>query len=317
MPVRRIKRLFILMLCLTGTVIRAQDSVLVPKYLPKDTLVTAGSNSSSDANDTVAVRSLDQFTFRYNPNRVYGDAIGYFMEADTLFKLSARAVNFKREDRPSPHTDWIFYLFLFCFSYLGVIRLIFSRYLEDLFRVFFNVVLRQKHIRDQLAQKSLPSLLLNVFFVLSAGLFLFFMTRGLNFAPDHQPWQLASFFILLLAAVYLAKYMLVRFAGWITGKNIESENYIFIVFMVNKIVGLFLLPMSVLLAYTEPANRLFYTTLSLAVLSILIVIRLVRVFDYVHKEFRINLLHFIVFVFSFEVLPILLLDKALRDFLLQ
>jgi hypothetical protein len=40
---------------------------------------------------------------------------------------------------------------------------------------------------------------------------------------------------------------------------------------------------------------------------------LVRAYDYVSKELKVNILHFFFMVFSFEVLPILLIAKALGD----
>jgi hypothetical protein len=41
-----------------------------------------------------------------------------------------------------------------------------------------------------------------------------------------------------------------------------------------------------------------------------------RAYDYVSKSLKINILHFIFMVFSFEVLPILLIGKALGNLFL-
>jgi len=318
MPARRILFPYLIIFCLSMTVIRAQDTSYPVKANATDSLSAPDLKMSGQPDTPVLLNpDLGRFTCRYSPNKVYGQAVDAYMSENKSFNISARPVEMGKDLRKRSNTDWLFYLFILCFTYLGIIRLSFSRYLEDLFSVFFNVVLRQKHLRDQLAQKSIPSLLLNIFFVVSGGLFLSLITRGLPFAGEHQPWLISLLFVLLLTLIYLSKYLIVLFTGWITGKGDLAGNYIFIVFMINKMLGILLLPMSVLLAFTDSRNRQLIITLSLILLSVLMMIRLVRAYNFMHKELRINILHFLVFVFSFEVLPILLLDKAIREFLMQ
>ena len=53
--------------------------------------------------------------------------------------------------------------------------LAFAKYFNDLFRVFFRTTLKQRQIKEQLMQTPLPSLMFNVFFVASAGLYINFL----------------------------------------------------------------------------------------------------------------------------------------------
>jgi hypothetical protein len=116
----------------------------------------------------------------------------------------------------------------------------------------------------------------------------------------------------LIASVYLTKFIILRSLGWIFGKRDASESYLFVVFMVNKIAGMVLLPFSILLAYANADTRGIWVTASFIALGILLLYRLVRGYGMVHKALRINQLYFLLFVIAFEVIPILLLYKGLN-----
>lgn len=104
--------------------------------------------------------------------------------------------------------------------------------------------------------------------------------------------------------------------GWLSGRPKEATSYIFIVFMINKVGGILLLPVSLMLAYRMDADRAIWINIASILVGILFMIRMFRAYDYVSKSFKINILHFIFMVFSFEVLPILLIGKALGNLFL-
>ncbi|MFN6397366.1 MAG: hypothetical protein ACK4WR_04650, partial [Bacteroidota bacterium] len=68
----------------------------------------------------------------------------------------------------------LFYAFVGLLLFLGIIRQLFPKYFNDLFRLFFRTTLKQRHLSEQLTQTPLPSFLLNLFFFFSAGLYLSF-----------------------------------------------------------------------------------------------------------------------------------------------
>jgi hypothetical protein len=242
---------------------------------------------------------------------IYGKKVGKYIIEHPYYKGMTKAVRLPSLVRNRPDTDWIFYLFVFCLIFLALIRLAFPKYFQDLFRVFFNSSLRQKQIREQLIQEPLPSLMLNIFFVFSAGGFLYFLARHYGFTKPHNQWLAFGFCILLLIAVYLVKFLFLRFMGWIFGKQAEAEIYIFIVFMINKIAGLILLPISIVMAFSNYQDAQPVINLGIFLLLILLVYRLVKSFGAIHKSLKINQLHFILLIFALDVLPIMLLYKVL------
>jgi hypothetical protein len=245
----------------------------------------------------------------------YGNKVQAFIKNHPYFKAAEKTLRLPSLEHRPARKEWIFYLFTGLLFYLALLRLAFPKYFADMFRVFFNSSLRQKQIREQLIQEPLPSLLLNIFFIVSGGLFLNFLVVRQELGVGYARWLLPLACMGLIAAVYLVKFIVIRGLGWIFGKGEAVDAYLFIVFMVNKIAGMVLLPFAFLLAYAEGEEASVLVFLSLLALGILGLYRLVRAYGVVHKPFRINQLYFILFVAAFEVVPILLLYKGLNSLL--
>ena len=71
------------------------------------------------------------------------------------------------------------------------------------------------------------------------------MARNYNF------WLLYCYSFIALAVVYLIKYLSLKFVGWLFNITATAQGYIFIVFMINKIIGIYILPFLILLAFTD------------------------------------------------------------------
>lgn len=310
------RKIILLLLLLACHVVKGQDSGAVKKAeagpISRDSLVTTDS--------TVGKRPLHykamELLYKVQPYpSVYGKWVGGFLRADEIFGPTKPVIRVPQLVRVSPGVEWMFYLFCGILLLLSFLRLAFFKYFLDLFKVFFNTSMRQKQIREQLSQAPLPSLLLNIFFFIIGGTFLYFLMDHYGALPQAPVALVVFLSILGLAALYLGKYVFVTMLGWTFDKKVAAENYLFVVFMVNKMAGLFLLPMTLLMAYTDPTERQVVITLTVIGLVILGIIRLVRAFASINNILKINPLHFIVFVAAFEVIPVLLIYKGLLMFI--
>jgi Domain of unknown function (DUF4271) len=203
----------------------------------------------------------------------------------------------------------VFYFYCALLLFLSFIQLAFDRYFADLFRVFFNTSLRQKQIREQLTQAPLPSLLLNILFFISGGTFIYFLLEHYSMNTEYPAAIEILFAIGGIALIYLGKYIFITLLGWVFDKRDTSESYLFNVFMVNKIAGLILIPMGILLAYSSAGWKDVIITLTAILIAGLILMRMVRCYAAVSHPLKINPLHFIVFMGAFEVIPLLVIYR--------
>src|SRR6476661_361946 len=136
----------------------------------------------------------------------------------------------------------IFYTLIGLLIFFAIIKNSFYRYIQDLFKIFFRTSVRQRQIKEQLVSSPLPSLLLNVFFLFSVGMFVALVLQDVGLGMQFNFWILLLYCIAALAAIYGVKFIIMKFIGWILQVSEASDGYIFIVFTTNKILGIALLP---------------------------------------------------------------------------
>ncbi|WP_317235333.1 DUF4271 domain-containing protein [Niabella ginsengisoli] len=125
---------------------------------------------------------------------------------------------------------------------------------------FFRRSLKQRQLKKQVVQNSLPSLLFNIFFVVTAGIYIALSVQRITPAINFPFWQLFIYAVILVGVVYLFKYGILKFIGWVFKVTKLADNYIFLIFLVNKILAILLLPLIIIIALTgKPANTIAWT----------------------------------------------------------
>ena len=211
--------------------------------------------------------------------------------------------------------NFIFYILAGLIFLFGIFKTIYSRYYSTLFRVFFNSSLRQSQLTDQLMQAKLPSLFFNLIFVMSAGLYVYLLLKRLNENNAAVRWDILGIAVLACTIIYFIKFISIKFIGWITGYTIEADTYIFIVFLINKIIGICLLPVLVILAFSDININNIVIAISLVMVGVMLLFRFIRSFSLLQHKLKISRFHFLLYIFSLEILPVLLIYKAVELFI--
>jgi len=215
-----------------------------------------------------------------------------------------------------PTKDELFYTMLGLLLYFGLIKVAFDKYVSNLFLLFFRASMRKQQIREQLLQTPLPSLLLNTFFVASAGLYGAFLANHYGLAA-HQEFPLTfGICATAIASLYLVKFAILKMSGWIFNISMATDAYIFVVFLVNKMMGILLIPFLVVLAFTS-AEELYAATvtISLIMIGILLVYRFSTGFRHLRNEIKLSIFHFFIYLCAFEITPVVLIYKVLLAYL--
>lgn len=227
----------------------------------------------------------------------------------TFLNSSSNPVSFSQPKRVVQNTDYLFYVISFLVLTIALFRLFNDKYYLNMTRVFFNSSLRQSQLVEQLLLDKQGSLVWNLFFVVVMGLYLF------QLLVFHQETAIINYKVLGLSmfavlAVYSIKYFITLFFGWLTGFMEEAENYLFIVFLLNKMLALFLLPVILIMTYVD--RSLVYPTIqfSFLLIGMIFFIRYFRAFGMLQYKLKVSRLHFLLYVAGAELLPILILYKS-------
>lgn len=208
----------------------------------------------------------------------------------------------------------LFYVLIGFLLLFALLRQTFAKYFNDLFRLFFRTTLKQRQIREQLIQTPLPSLIFNGFFVLTTGFYINLLLHYYGVQPFDNFWLLYFYCCLALSVIYLVKYVGLKITGWLLNMNEAANAYIFVVFIINKVIGIFLLPFIVLLSFMNGNAFFVALVLSWCGIALLLLYRLLLTYVSVRNLVRFNLFHFLVYLLAFEVAPLLLVYKALMFF---
>ena len=209
----------------------------------------------------------------------------------------------------------IFYSVIGLLIFFALIKNGFYRYIQDLLKIFFRTSVRQRQIKEQLIQSPLPSLLLNIFFLLSIGMFLALLIQHLGLGLEYNFWIFLLYCVLALMAIYGGKFLVLKFIGWALQAREATEAYIFIVFATNKIMGIALLPFLIVLAFTYGVASQVAVTAGIGVVLGLLAYRYFLSYITVHRQINVSFFHFLLYLCAFEITPLLLINKLLFRFL--
>ena len=205
----------------------------------------------------------------------------------------------------------LFYMLLGVLLFFASLNRLFPKYFNDLYRLFFRTTLNQSQIREQMIQSPIPSLLLNAFFVITGGLYLDFIFQHYQLDFVEKFWLLYFYCCLGLTITYLIKYFGIKTFGWLFNVHQVADSYIFIVFVINKMIGIFLLPVVVLLAFVGESFFTIILALSFCGIGALFLYRFILTYSAIRKKISINQFHFFIYLFAIEIIPLFIIYKVL------
>jgi len=218
------------------------------------------------------------------------------------------------ELRIAPSFDGRFYLIMGMLFYLAFIKVTFPKYFSNLFQLIFQSPIRQKQTREQLQQNNLASLFSNILFILNASIFVSLVAVK-NAWVDLSLYTCIAYSAVGLTALYLFKFLFLWLSGWLFSQGEAIGNYSFIVFLTNKVMGVFLIPAILLLSFSPVSVQDFAYNSALIVISILFVYRYIVSFSIVRASLKVSAFHFFLYLCTCEVLPMLVLYKLTMDFI--
>ncbi len=236
------------------------------------------------------------------------------ISTDSLFKLSpGRSVlYFKLEPvRPFRNAAPSFYLLCALCLMLGLIRYSEPRYFSLLIGAFRITGAGQKW-QEMLHASWWPNFWMNVFFSSVAGAYIFYLFaesgNSLKLTPNSV---LLPLMIAAMMVIYLGKYLILKFSGWAFRMKLTAGQYIFNVFLVNKIIGIVLLPFVVLIAFSSPEWQEPLGIVSGVLVVGLMGTRYIRSWPAFQQLFKGSMFHFFTYLCASEILPMAVLVKWL------
>lgn len=240
---------------------------------------------------------------------LYGVDVQWYIATHPYYNTDSSLVYMPSQRYSSEKKDELFYIFCSVLLFLGILRVGFPKYFQDIFDAFWRSGFRQKQIRDQIQQAGMTTLLFNFFFVFSIALFGYLVTEHTK-GVVKQTWLVFATCFFGIAVVYVGKYFILKTLGWMFGEETAMDNYIFIVYLINKILSVILIPFMLVIAFADPNFQQVAFTTSIILIFFLFVYRFILAYSILHNELKISMLHLFLYVCGFEIIPVLVIYKV-------
>ena len=222
--------------------------------------------------------------------------------------LKAKPIYVMDEPHPYESKDVLFFTVCGLMLLFGLVRTAFPKYTGSLFKnlISFSAIDKSDY---SMGQNNLPSLLLNILFCLSVGLLAALIIDQLG-VTQYALWQIWLAGSLALAAIYFVKFITIYASGWIFNASPDANAYMYVVFLINKLIGVLCLPAILIFAFAEnPVLNNYIITIGSILLIVLLIYRYIITFSVIARNLQLNAFHFFLYLCSVEIIPILLLYK--------
>jgi len=207
--------------------------------------------------------------------------------------------------------DWLVGVLIFCFILFATVRLIFNKYLSQLLQSATNYSTFTRLFRERYFNLFHASFRLDVVFNLIFSLYCyqFINTFKINFGLR----QSILIYLVCLGVVigyFTLKRIIYTLVGVLTESRSEVQEYLFSITVYNRVLGLFLLPVTTTIAFvplTQVEPTLYFGLLLIGIFYLLLLLRGAKIF--LKKHFSISYL--ILYLCTLEFLPIILIYNIL------
>jgi hypothetical protein len=301
------------------TIAIVQDSVVVKdtlwvKYVPviPKTFIQADAwylqsipRDPKDSSFNVLKLYLNFFAKKQHAYQLYNQKVTSSNANEVLYKIEQKF--------SLPDKDILFYAviaLIFLYSFLIQIA---PQYIAKLFSQFSQSSLRMMQNREQLLQNSLASFIMNIGFVVSFSLMTTLVIFNAHLLPINF-WEGFFYMCLFFLGLYIGKYICLTIAGYIFNTNELVQTYIFVVFMINKVLGILLIPFIGILAFAKPFLHPFAIWGASLLMVLLLLYRYLFSLTSVRNKLHVSSFHFFLYLCAFEVIPLLILYKLIVQY---
>jgi len=207
-------------------------------------------------------------------------------------------------------SDIVFYILIFLLFFLGLVKTSFPKYVNSIFSLSFQATFRQTQTKEQMEQNFFPAFMLNVLFMLCGGLFITLFAE-LRQWSQLSFWELFVYATAILLVIYFAKYIVISFTGWVFNVRDAAAEYRFVVFLINKVLAILMIPFLFLIAYADDSLKNISVTIVICLSIFALFVRYLVSLARIRKNLSVTAFHFFIYLCAVEIVPLLVIYKLL------
>lgn len=225
----------------------------------------------------------------------------------TGFGNSTAKTKMRFEKLPSnllAEKGWGLGLFLLAVILLVTLRKNYEKYLQSVFNSAANLQISEKLLRERNVLVKRTFFFLNAIFVVVMALYLYQAVKYLQGSNDSANFLFYLILQFSFILVLLLRIGAILLLGYLFDARPVYREYMHNTLILNKVLGIFLLPLVLALFYIQPAlwEGVFFT--ATAIIALVLVYRYIRALQIIFKH-KVFLLYSILYLCTLEILPVL------------
>jgi hypothetical protein len=205
----------------------------------------------------------------------------------------------------SVQKEWVMGIAVFSAALFVLIRIYFQKYFSSIVTSAVNIQIAEKLTREKNVIVRRVFTLLNLNFVISSSLFIYMGFTKLNVnLPFHTSFQNYLFILIGLSGILFFRYLIILSVGSIFDSIRLFREYLHNTYLINKNLGLYLLPLIISVFYLKQpfSDIIFYV--SLIIVGISILYKYIRAIQIIMR-YNIFLFYTFLYLCTLEILPVL------------
>ncbi len=221
------------------------------------------------------------------------------------------AENIQPVPRQHFNPDWFIFSLVLCIAYFTALKVFYPRVIKQLLNAFVSHTASNQAVRDENLLLQRISVLLSVLFYFAGGLFLYRLADYYGWENKYAGSGFLRFFLfsVMLATVFSVIMVIHKAAGIIFRADRLASSYIFNIFVINNVTGIFLLPVLSFAAFLPEQYAVNFLALGGIGAGILWLYRIIRGVAAWVSVPGSSLYYLILYLCAFEIAPLLILIK--------
>lgn len=210
---------------------------------------------------------------------------------------------------------FLFYVIVLQLGLLAYLRRAFPKSVEEMTRSLTNLTLAQQLYRDQELTMPVSAIFYNINFALSGGIFLFLLNSHYNWTAYESSFVTLLFFLWGVIVLFSLKYGSMKFMAIIFPFGNEVNHYNFNFFLAQKIIGILLIPINLLIAYAPASFQPGLIAVALFLIALFFLGITLKGLEISRNLLQQDAVHYFIYICILEIAPICILVKVVAEWL--
>jgi Domain of unknown function (DUF4271) len=213
------------------------------------------------------------------------------------------------KEKETNYRRFLFVAILSMFIILTLIVTIFRILIEKIWKAFINDNLLNQLHREQSSGLAVAYLVLYILFFINSGLFAFLAARHFGIPISNS--NLYSLLICIggIAGFFIAKQFVLWLIGFVFPIGKEVDSYQFTIMIFNIVLGLFLVPVVLFIAYAPENLTGIVVWGAIGLLALIYLFLALRGLFIGNRFIAGNKFHFLLYLCAVEIAPLLVIYK--------